>query len=30
LDKPLPAGLIKKIVKVRLQQALGSKRLGAL
>ena len=24
LDKPLPAGLIKKIVKVRLQQALGS------
>jgi len=30
LDKPLPAALIKKIVKVRLQQALGSKRLGAL
>jgi uncharacterized protein YdhG (YjbR/CyaY superfamily) len=30
LDKPLPAALIKKIVKVRLQQALGSKRLSAL
>ena len=30
LDRPLPAALIKKIVKVRLQQALGSKRLSAL
>jgi uncharacterized protein YdhG (YjbR/CyaY superfamily) len=30
LDKPLPAALIKKIVKVRLQQTLGSKRLSAL
>jgi len=30
LNKPLPAALIKKIVKVRLQQALGSKRLSAL